>query len=153
MAMRLEDGEDNFGFGSNSASLDAQGYAEFSELRAGNYLLSSWGGSVQQMRVTIPCKDVEFTPMKIDAMRVKITDETGDLFRLGFRDGDLVIGVDGEEFEESPDYQLLRTLQSSKSAQATFLIERNGTRLEITAKGADVGNWSDMGGKLVPTQR
>ncbi len=152
-SMRLRDSTNQFGFGGVQAQLDDQGFATFEDLRAGDYLLSTWGGSVKQMRVTVPSKEVEFTPMKIDALRVKITDESGDLARLGFREGDLIIGVDGEEFGEAPDFGLMGKLQGSKTAEVNFLIQRGRKTLELHVTGSDVGDWSALGGQLTPDQR
>ncbi len=139
--------------GGSSADLDADGYAVLENLRAGEYVLSASGVSIQQMYVTVPTKEVEFVPMEIDAMRVVIADPNGDLATVGFLDGDLVIGTDGEAFTDTPDLRLLDKLQSSKATQTTFLVLRGGKSLEIEVRGADLGGWSSRGGQFLPAQR
>jgi hypothetical protein len=153
MTLSPYDRSDPFGIGSARAEVDAGGYATFEDVRAGEYLLNARAGKTQQMRVTVPCKDFEFVPMKVDALRVLISDEGGDLAKLGLQNGDLIVGTDGAEFSDVPSPSLFAALQSSKSAQMTLLVERSGKRLEITAKGTDVGDWTSMGGTLTPAQR
>jgi len=152
MSLRPYENSDNYGNNRNS-EIDASGYASFSELKAGDYILQVWGGSVSQMQVTIPCGDIEFEPMALDALRVMISDANGDLAKLGFQNGDMIVGADGKEFEGDPDYQLFTSLTQSKTAEVTFIVERAGKRLEITAKGSDVGDWNDMGGRFEPAKR
>jgi len=148
--LRLYDRES--GIGSANAKLGGDGWATFQDVPAGDYLLTS-GGRRNQMRVSVPSEDVEFVPMTIDCLRVIVNDPAGDLGRIGFRSGDLIIGADGKEFEAQPDFAAFATLQSSKSAVVTFLVERGGEQLEITVKGSDMGDWSDRGGELVPGTR
>lgn len=153
ISARPFDSGDMYGFGNARATLDGEGYAEFEDLRAGEYLISTWGGQALQMRVTVPSKEVEFVPMEVDALRVVITDENGDLAKLGFQHGDLIIGTDGEDFGDSPTSEQLGTLRSSKTAKVTFMVLRNGTQLDIKATGADIGDWSALGGQMVPAKR
>jgi hypothetical protein len=151
--MRPREDESQYGFGAASAQLDAEGYATFDELRAGEYVLSTWGSGVQQMYVTVPTKEIEFAPMKIDALRVVISDTDGDLYKLGFRQDDLIVGIDGEEFTDTPDFRMLGDLQTSKTAEKTFLVQRGAKIVELKVTGAEVGNWADLGGQLLPAQR
>jgi len=151
MTLSPEGGSEYAERGSKTGSLDAEGYVEFTDLRAGDYLLSAPGR--KQMSIRIPSRDVEFAPVAANALRVEILDMQGDLSRLGFMGGDLITGVDGRDFESSPDERVLGPLYTSKSSQLVFMVDRGGSLLEITAQGADVSRRSKLGARLIPVQR
>lgn len=153
LSLRQRDSGDQFGLGTGRAKLDADGYANFSELSGGEYILSAWAGKPMQMEVTLPSKPIEFVPMEVDCLRVVIADEQGDLARAGFRQGDLIIGKNGQEFEGEVDYGVLRELQTSKTAEVTVLVLRGRKQVEIRVAGAEMGTWQDMGGQLIPDKR
>ncbi len=134
------------------AEFDGDGYVQFKDIPAGDYALIMYGSGTKRMEITVPTGDVEFTPMEVNALLVNISDEEGDLVKLGFRQDDLVIGIDGEEFEGEPGSQW-GELFSSNSARRTYLVLRGSERLEIEVVGADVGDWGTLGGRLVPTTR
>lgn len=136
--------------GSMHTEVDASGYATWEDLVQGEYTLRSSSLGGQQMEIAVPCGEVEFEAMEVNALRVTITDSTGDLAKLGFQMGDLIIGTDGEEFSAAPDFGLLGTLVSSKTAEINFLVLRGTQRLNILVKGSDVGDWQDMGGRTIP---
>jgi len=146
-------GDDDDFRGGYRADLDAKGVARFVDIPAGDYTLSSWSGRRRQMEIRVPCKTIEFVPVVLNALLFELEDETGDLGRLGFRNGDLVIGIDGEEFDGEPSMSLFGPLYAAKSAKVSFLIERGGDRLEIEVTGADIGDWQSLGGRLKPTSR
>ena len=140
-------------WGLPQATFDEHGVALFENVPAGDYVLQYWGGASKRMELRVPCGDVAFQPMKIDALRVVIREESGDLYRLGFRTGDLVIGIDGEEFAEEPNFRVYGELMSSKTATAEFLVRRGSKRLVIPVKGSDLGDWQTMGGSFEPATR
>lgn len=146
MSLGPMNGNNPFGNGSG-ATIDANGYGNFEDLRAGDYILHSQGG---QMNISVPCGEVEFEAVKLNALRVTIHDTGGDLAKQGFRNGDLVIGQDGEEFGDEPDFGLLGQLTRSKSVEVNFLVLRGDKRLEILVKGSELGDWQAMGGNMSP---
>ncbi|MCB9915550.1 MAG: hypothetical protein H6828_10435 [Planctomycetes bacterium] len=152
LALRPLDRDETDPWGRSGAEFGDDGLARFECVPAGDYELMFWGGAPKKMRVSVPCGQVEFTPMRLDALLVTITDEGGDLAKAGFRAGDLVIGVNGAEFEGEPGNPW-GELYSSKTAELTYIVLRGGKRLEVTLRGADVGDWSTMGGTLEPTAR
>ncbi|MCB9904382.1 MAG: hypothetical protein H6831_08245 [Planctomycetes bacterium] len=136
------------------AGLDADGYATFHDITAGDYVLIAGGGtSSQRMFVTVPSKLVEFVPIAVDALRVEITDPAGNFAKLGLETGDLIIGVDGTEFSEPPSSSIFNAVNNSKSARLSLLVERAGKRLELTVRGSDLGQWGERGAEFVPVQR
>lgn len=142
------------GLNTPSTRLDANGNASFEDLRAGDYVIAAGGGSsALRMFVTVPCKDVEFVAIAVDALRVEITDPAGSFASVGLEDGDLIVGVDGAEFTEPPNQMIFSVLSSSKSARLTLIVERAGKRVEILVRGSDVGQWGDRGADFHPVKR
>jgi len=135
------------------ADLGEDGTAQFENVAAGEYTLSTGGRSSQNMRVTVPGGEVEFVPIEIDALSVVITDESGGFARVGLRSGDLIIGADGKEFVGRPSQSIFTEVLQSKAAVLRLLIERDGKQLELTIKGSDLGEGRDMGGRFLPASR
>lgn len=141
-------------FSMPSASLDARGHATFENIPAGHYaLVAGFGRSAQRMQVTIPSEAIEFTPIEIQCLRVVITDPTGDYAKIGLKSGDRIIGVDGEEFVDTPSMAIFEVLNTSKSARLNLLVDRAGSRVELSVQGTDLGDWRVRGGDLIPDQR
>lgn len=103
------------------------------------------------MELLIPSGDIEFKAMQPNALRVYITSASGDLAKVGFQDGDMIIGKDGKEFTDRTYMGLYGKLINSESAEVNFLILRGSRRLQLLVKGSQVGNRSDMGGRFTPT--
>ncbi|MCA9002719.1 MAG: hypothetical protein KDB61_12405, partial [Planctomycetes bacterium] len=148
---KLQD-EDGF-FGSNNAEFDARGYAMWYDLPAGDYKLQSWGGENQIMHVTVPCGDVEFVPMIINSMRITITDDQGDFAKLGFRTGDLIVGVDGVDFTSQSEMMALSARMQVKSTEVDIDVLRGNQRISIHVSGADLNGWRKMGAQMEPESR
>ncbi len=136
--------------GMTSATLDASGFATWDDLKAGLYLVRA--GS-ESMEVSVPAGDVEFEAMVVNALRVVVTDPEGDLARLGFITGDLIIGADGEEFTSQESMGSIWQLSQRKDAKLTYMVLRDGGQIEITAKSEDVGGWQELGGQMLPATR
>lgn len=137
---------------SNRAEFDKDSNASFDGIAAGDYVLTIWGGSTKKMKISVPCSDLEFEPMELDCLLVTISDDDGDLAKAGFRAGDLVIGIDGVEFDGEPQNRWSE-LQSSNSAQLSYMVLRGSELIEISVEAGNVGNWSTMGGSFAATQR
>ncbi len=109
------------------------------------------GEGVMTVRVPGP-PEVMFTPEPVNAIRVGITDPAGYLGRSGFRDGDLIIALEGTEFEGTRQIQLLFATNESKE-QCTFTVLRGGERLEISANMRKLRPDAELGGDLEPATR
>ncbi|MSP15066.1 MAG: hypothetical protein EXR73_00395 [Myxococcales bacterium] len=134
-------------------SLDAEGSVTFAGLPAGDYTLQTFGGVFELMRVRVPCAGVlRFEPMTVNAALVTITDRAGTLEAIGFRDGDLIVGIDGNEFESSMQMQII-LMQSIAKAKVTFTLLRGNQRVELDVNPKDLMNPQKQGGSIEPTSR
>jgi S1-C subfamily serine protease len=95
---------------------------------------------------------VRFRPEVQDARLVEIRDPDGAMARAGLRDGDMIVGVDGEEFKDSAHANALLTVASKRDA-ATLSVIRGGRLVELRVRVADFWGGRDSGGRLVPTSR
>lgn len=149
----LEDSDDGerspFAFGSNE-EVGSDGRVVFEGLPAGRYTLTG-SGLTEPVEVTVPCGEVVLDAREPDCLRVTIGDPEGALYQAGLRAGDLVIGVDGEEFDSVPNaWTLLRG-----EGEASLIVLRDGKRLEVTLQRPAMGSdWiSQLGGMLVAHSR
>lgn len=133
--------------------LDAEGRTTFSGLPPGDYTLQTFGGAFEMMQVRLPAGGpVRFEPMLVNAARVTITDRAGTLAALGFADGDLIVGIDGQEFESSMQMQIV-LMQSIAKQKIVFVVERGGTRQEIELDPRQMMDGRKHGGTIEPTSR
>jgi hypothetical protein len=102
---------------------------------AGSYILSDSGG---RMRINLT-SDLEVTLdfSANNALEVRNIGEEGEAYDMGFREGDLVIAVDGEDPE---DAQRLRELvnESLRNETTTWTVIRNGARVNLRLNGPAV---------------
>jgi len=133
--------------------LDADGRVTFEAMPAGDYVLQSFGGAFEMMRVRVPTAGVvRFEPMVINAARVTIEKRDGTLANAGFEDGDLIVGIDGQEFESSMQMQGL-LMQSLGKAKVVFAVERGSRRLTIEVNPREMLDGNKHGGSIEPTGR
>lgn len=118
---------------SDSQRTDENGAVSFVELPAGEYTISSFGGgSNGQMRVTLPGPlEVAFDPQIPNAMRFTPSAPGSPLAAAGFQNGDVLVGVDGTEFENQSQMQTLIAAAMVKKT-TTFLVDRGGRLIEIS---------------------
>jgi len=135
------------------AVLRVGGVASFEEIPVGSYLLSTRTGEKKQMRIDVPCGDITFEPQEIDALLVVLTTESGDLGRIGLRDGDLIVGANDQRFDGEPERSLLSGLHGSNTARLALLVERDGEPLHVEVRGSDIGESWALGGRLEPVSR
>ena len=139
---------------SANARVDAAtGIVDFGRVPAGEYTATARTGKTSgEMQFTL-AEDTEliFEPRPVDAMRIRITDDTGYLVRAGFRDDDLVIGIDGEPFETTTQmHALYRVAQTKGVVQLT--VERDGESLTLPFD-AKIRTWPELGGRLEDSAR
>ncbi|MCU0725634.1 MAG: PDZ domain-containing protein [Planctomycetes bacterium] len=146
--------DERYGWGvSGEAGPDGQ--VTFRGLPAGRYQLWGWRGDGENssMDITLPgATTVRFDPRAQNALRVTVADPEGLLARSGFETGDLVIGIDGQEFEGgSHMFSLLQAAVSKKTAKFTVLRGNGSVTLDVSAgEVRTTGNW---GGSLDPATR
>jgi Carboxypeptidase regulatory-like domain/PDZ domain len=103
----------------------------FRGIPAGTYFIESqgrMGGAI--MTVTVSGQTtVRFDPKEANAFRVRITDPNGHFARAGLQTGDLLIGVNGEEFKNLREAQM--KLFTSTDETTKLLVLRGSRRLEI----------------------
>ncbi len=131
----------------------ANGRIVFPRLPAGEYALSDERG--RQMSIRIPDQvDVVYTPREMNAMRVIVTDPAGFLARAGFRNGDVIVGVDGKRFANRREMQMRLQLAMTQE-KARFLVVRGGRETEITTslKALFDRPRPDLGGRFRETSR
>jgi hypothetical protein len=108
------------------------------------------------MEITLPGpSEVRFVAAVRNAMRVRVTQADGLLARVGFRDGDVVIGADGRLFENQMQAGAA-LIRATSRADVKFIVLRGRARLEFVAdlrelqkkEGEDA-----LGGDLDPVAR
>ncbi|MBL4770712.1 MAG: hypothetical protein JKY61_06135 [Planctomycetes bacterium] len=139
--------------GYSGGTLDGDLVASWEDLPAGDYRVQYYSGMSKIMNVTIPCGEIDFTPMLINAMSISITALDGNLAKAGFRDGDLVIGADGKEFERQADIMGLSRIMMEPGEIVDCMVQRGNIVLTIQLKPSGIGDWEDMGGSMTPTTR
>ncbi|MCU0724112.1 MAG: PDZ domain-containing protein, partial [Planctomycetes bacterium] len=105
-----------------------------------------------RMEFSVPCASpLTFTAMVVNALLVRLRDADGPFARLGLRDGDLVVGIDGKEFESEEQMFLLMAGSQSKES-VTFMVLRGGAVVSIPAALGTLME-GDPGGSLEPASR
>ena len=97
--------------------------------------------------VRIPdVSSITLTPAEPNALLVTVRDAKGKLAMAGFRNGDLVVGIDGKEFEDTASLMASFAVLMTKD-KATFRVLRDGRTfdLEFTTEWMKGGE-NDIGG-------
>ncbi|MBL8842162.1 MAG: hypothetical protein JNL90_11620 [Planctomycetes bacterium] len=136
------------------ATLDGEGIAAFKAMPAGDYVAQLHGGDgMQMMQLRLPASGVvRFEPMVVNAMRVLLDHRDGKLAAMGFEDGDLLVGVDGVEFESSQQLQMA-VMQVIGKKEAKFTVERGRRRVELAVDPRALMDPSKLGGRFEPASR
>ncbi len=129
------------------------GQVRLPPLPPGTYALEVHTGRKRaRMEFSVPCASpLTFTAMTVNALRVRIRDAGGPFARLGLRDGDLVVGIDGKEFESEEQMFLLMAGSQTKES-VTFMVLRGGAVVSIPAALGTLME-GDPGGSLEPASR
>ncbi len=138
----------------DSAEVKPNGQARFDNIPAGEYTLQAEDrGDDSRMSVRVPTEGiVTYRPASLNALVVRIRDRDGSYGDLGLRDGDLVIGVDGVELDNS--YAIQAKLVEAKARDTiTLLLQRGGSRVELTVDPRKLADERFRGGSMVPTRR
>lgn len=111
---------------SSSARVDTAGRAAFEGLPAGRYRLSTGFDSIE---VDVPCGSVTFETRMPNGFQIVVFDDSGTLARLGFRDGDRLVGHDGRQFDSLDE--LYGPWRKLCTEEVPLLVQRDGSILEL----------------------
>jgi hypothetical protein len=140
------------GWSATSGTLDDQGRATFELLPEGRYKISREAAG--EMVISIPGPGlVVFKGQVQNAILIKVTDAAGTIAKAGFMDGDLVIGIGGQEFSNMLQMQMLFAGAATKE-RSTLILLRGGRRMELTVdlRGLMQGG-GNRGGSFDTTSR
>jgi hypothetical protein len=93
---------------------------------------------------------VRFVPLRVDALRVAVTDPGGALARMGFSDGDLLVAVGTEPVRSLSGGWALLSLAASKERE-DFTVLRRGVEKIVTVECPAFRG--DLGGSISPATR
>ena len=107
------------------------------------------------MRWTVPSGAVVFKETSYNALKVSVTDQEGELAKAGLADGDLVVAVNGKEFEGAMQMQMMLSGAMARGEDARLTIQRGGRTLEVTVnlKKIMMGGGGKAGGSVRPAVR
>jgi len=120
------------GYYYNSSTQKAKdGRVVFKNLVAGDYTLQAWGKTSGQMQVSIPSQQtIRFEAMVFNAYRVRVNDANGTFVKAGLQEGDLLIGIDGEEFTNERTMGAMMTLARERK-NVSLMILRGSRRMTV----------------------
>ena len=137
-----------------SETIGEDGEVRYSELRAGTYRVMVYGvgGGPELMSVEVRRDTkVEFQAQSINALEVRISDRNGHLATAGLQDGDLIIGIEGQEFENMQQMQIAFVSVMAKES-VKLSVERAGRTFQASI---DPRKFQDntAGGNVEPASR
>ncbi len=137
-------------FGAGSREVGQDGSVVFEGLAADDYQL---GQFAERMKVRVPeVSEVTFRPMTINALDVTVSDPQGSFGAAGLQNGDLVISINGFEFESMLRMQgLLFASLAGKEVKLTVL--RGDRKFEISLDPKALMRPDGLGGTLEPSSR
>ncbi len=93
--------------------------------------------------------DVTFEAIPVDALRVSRVDPQGALARAGFREGDLVVAIDGAPFASEAEV-VARLGAIGDGAQVVYTVARGAAREDITLDASVLRRsaFEDLGGSF-----
>jgi membrane-associated protease RseP (regulator of RpoE activity) len=144
------------GYWGGGQQVNKEGRVVFSTVAPGEYRLRSFGGAgMEEMRINVQGDlEVRFEPKAMNALEVTIGEEDGVLAQAGFRNGDMIIGVDGKEIENLAQIQMA---MFANAERVTLTVLRDGRKVELPVeprKLMEAGNsGKGMGGEIEPTAR
>ncbi|MCB9881549.1 MAG: hypothetical protein H6834_07150 [Planctomycetes bacterium] len=132
-------------------TLDANRHVSFDLVPPGRYRVSSSGSGEMEFEVSGSI-EVTFQKTERNALRVSTVRPGSYAEEVGFLKGDLVIGVDGQEFENE---LLMRTvfMGAMGKEQATFVVLRNGSRIQLVVAMKKLMAEESRGLDMQPTHR
>lgn len=129
--------------GTLEGTTDETRHLRFEDVLGGRYRVS-----VDRVNrdIDVPCGTVTIDARSPNAIRISVHTHDGLMARLGFEDGDVVVGLDGVRLADRSDLgELVRELGR---ADLDLTIERAGQRMDVVAPdlGIDLLQAADTGG-------
>ena len=126
----------------------------FTTLPAGRYTIQRFSDGVPAfMDVEVPSSGpVMFEAKLVNAMRISITDRDGDLAKMGFIDGDLVIGLGDQEFTDMVQMQTA-WMTALAEETCTAKIQRGSRVFDLEIDPKIIMNPGRAGGDFEPVGR
>jgi hypothetical protein len=127
---------------------------EFEDIPEGECLFRcNAAGDLWQMSVSVSGPTtLRFEPRRVNALRVRVDEPSAELARLGYRTGDLVIGVDGEEFRTNRHMDFL--LDGARAKDEVWLMILRGPESLELPYDPKLGRGGDrLGGRLEEATR
>lgn len=140
---------------SNIDVTGAQPVATWSDLVEGDYrvhLASGERPGVMQLRVPQCGTSIDWEPMEVNALRVRMYPTPGELAGLGFEEGDLVTAIDGRDVTSFVDLQILWTLARAQR-RIPLTVVRRGEARTLEVEGTRIANQGKLGGTFDPATR
>lgn len=133
---------------------DDSGRVTFGTLPDGEYMITSGDrGSGMPVRVAGPT-EVRYTPRAARGLLVSIHQADGPLAKAGFRDGDIIVNVDGKELKDLGENMGMAMMSLMGSRECPLIVERGGRRVELTINGRQLQRsgrrGSGIGGDVNP---
>jgi S1-C subfamily serine protease len=105
------------------------------------------------MHVSVPAGGpIPWAPIAVNALRVVLQDESGQLAAAGFLDGDLVVAIEGKEIGSFLDLQLLQAA-ARVSKNLTLSVQRGAQKVNLSLESRYVNDPMRLGGSLEPAAR
>ncbi|MEM9381402.1 MAG: PDZ domain-containing protein [Planctomycetota bacterium] len=140
-------------FGGNNTALDEDHKAYFKDVAAGEYIVQSWDGSQQTMKITVPSGEIQWEPDLINAFAVQSVEADKLGAAAGLQVGDVVVAVNGKEFEGNDFYQ--RLMLGLKDGAVTLSLYRGSRAVDVSLGPAEKPEnaWQEVGVNWTPTSQ
>lgn len=140
---------------SRRVEIGSDAVARFQLIPSGKWTAHA-GDGVMELEVSADL-DIAFVSERRNALKISIDDADGVLAKNGFRDGDVLVGVDDEMFENREQLRktFARLLGSESNTACTLVVERGGNRVPLTLSRDDLRRMDadGGGGKFTPVNR
>jgi C-terminal processing protease CtpA/Prc len=118
--------------------LDGEHRSLFVDVPAGDYILRALSSGFKQMRVTVPCGEVEFVGEVTNAFAINEV-KPGKLGqRVGLRVGDLIVALNGEAVNGNNFHSKIAVAVESAAVELT--VERGGATVTISLGPIEAGS-------------
>jgi len=124
------------------------GVIDVGTVRAREFLRSGWATRDEKL----DSRTVRWAPAEVRAIRVSVTDPQGWYAQAGFQDGDLVVGIDGDDFRNKRHLYALWAGVWAKD-RTVFHVLRDGRRLDLELDGQEFEKHYREGGHMEFTAR
>ncbi|MFN0205667.1 MAG: hypothetical protein ACKVS6_05080 [Planctomycetota bacterium] len=138
----------------SSQELDDNGIVTFKNVAAGEYTITPFFARGEFMKINVPTSGtIEFQASKMNAFRIRIRDSNGSVAKAGFQNGDLIIGIDGKDFEDINSMTAAIMQASAQNTDCSFRVNRNNSIITISCNAGLFENPTSSGASFEPASR